>query len=467
VTNRKLTDALFFATVFSVSFEKLHWSVGGPDVNLPDILGTLFIVAWWLGRLGRRRRPLPKTEVALAGFLLVFLLVYLFGYYNLETAQAASQFLKGLVKYVLHYGFLLVGLVYVVRRSEAFYWRTLGVLMAGIAFNAAYGVLQLAVAQTGGNLDDIVLNPITGGASAINLYGVVNGTNVYRPNAMTGDPSHLGIVLLIPLLILLPMYLRMERSDPWRKRLAWLLPFLLLVELATLSRSGFLGLGVGALILLIPYRRRALSKDVWIPVAGMLGVLAVVAAVRWDYVKTVVESRVQTGDESTSTHFGIYDFIPQIIHQHPLFGLGLNNFAVYYQEITGRTNWGPHSFYVALFVETGLVGAAVFAAFIVYFFWRLGVGRRVGKALTEQGDPEAARVRPAAWGMTAALAGIMAANAFYLTMTFYYFYVFLMLIAALPIVFGKRVARNAGQVPSPATPAPAMAAPARSLPATS
>ena len=144
-----------------------------------------------------------------------------------------------------------------------------------------------------------MLNPITGGASAINLYGVVNGTNVYRPNAMTGDPSHLGIVLLIPLLVLLPMYLRMERTDPWRKRLARLLPFLLLVELATLSRSGFLGLGVGALILLIPYRRRALSKDVWVPVAGMLGVVAIVAVARWDYVKTVVQSRVQTGDQST------------------------------------------------------------------------------------------------------------------------------------------------------------------------
>ena len=42
----------------------------------------------------------------------------------------------------------------------------------------------------------------------------------------------------------------------------------------------------------------------------------------------------------------------------------------------------------------------------------------------------------------------MAANGFYLTMTFYYFYVFLMLIAALPIVFGKRVARNASAAPA-------------------
>src|SRR4051794_15287665 len=107
---------------------------------------------------------------------------------------------------------------------------------------------------------------------------------------MTGDPSHLGSVLLTPLLVPLPLYLRMARADPWRKRLQGPGPRLLLVELATLSRSGFLGLLVGALILLIPSRRRMLSRDVWLPVAGMLGVLLVVAVVRWDYIKTVVQS---------------------------------------------------------------------------------------------------------------------------------------------------------------------------------
>ena len=41
---------------------------------------------------------------------------------------------------------------------------------------------------------------------------------------------------------------------------------------------------------------------------------------------------------------------------HPLLGLGLNNFAVYYEFVTGRPDFGPHSFYVATMVETGLVG---------------------------------------------------------------------------------------------------------------
>jgi hypothetical protein len=40
--------------------------------------------------------------------------------------------------------------------------------------------------------------------------------------------------------------------------------------------------------------------------------------------------------------------------------------------------------------------------------------------------------------MTAALAGTMASNAFYLTMQFYYFYAFAALALAVPLVFRPR-----------------------------
>ena len=125
-----------------------------------------------------------------------------------------------------------------------------------------------------------------------------------------------------------------------------------------------------------------------------------------------------------------------MLSAHPLFGLGLNNFSVYYEFVTGRTNFGPHSFYVALLVETGVVGAALFAAFLWYLFRRLGRTRAIGRALAAARDPAAARVRPLAWGLTAALAGTIAANAFYLTMSFYYFFAFATIALAAPIVFG-------------------------------
>jgi len=159
---------------------------------------------------------------------------------------------------------------------------------------------------------------------------------------------------------------------------------------------------------------------------------------RRHFFDVVIRSRLQTGGRSTTAHFGVYDFIPQVLHQHPLFGLGFNNFSVYYEFVTGKTNWGPHSYYVALLVEGGVVGTALFAVFLWYLFARLGVARRLGRALAAAGDPLASRLRPLAWGMTAALVGTMAANVFYLTMSFLYFYVFAMLVLATPAVFSKQ-----------------------------
>jgi high-affinity K+ transport system ATPase subunit B len=51
---------------------------------------------------------------------------------------------------------------------------------------------------------------------------------------------------------------------------------------------------------------------------------------------------------------------------------------------------------------------------------------------------EGSRVRPLAYGMTAALVGTIAANFFYLTMQFYYFYAFIAFALALPVVFAGR-----------------------------
>ena len=145
----------------------------------------------------------------------------------------------------------------------------------------------------------------------------------------------------------------------------------------------------------------------------------------------MIASRLQTGGNSTSAHFAVYNFIPHVLHSNPLFGLGLNTFSVYYEFVTGKTNWGPHSYWVALIVETGLVGLILFVVFMRYVYYRLRAARILGRLLRD------GRVLPLAWGCTAALTGTIAANFFYLTMQFYYFYAFVALALALPVVFAR------------------------------
>ena len=229
---------LFFATVFTVTFAKLQWEVAG-TLSLSDVLTGVFLVALAGTRIGTGDRRLA-WGAAVAGALLPrpSSLVYLIGFFNLETEQALAQWAKGMVKFLLHFLFLVAGIAYLARRSARFYWTTLAVFLAGFVANAVYGIVQLGTAEVLGiNLDQSLLSPITGGASQINIYGAIEGESVFRPNALTGDPNHLGIELVIPLLVLTPLYLRLERGHRLRVPLALVLAFLLLVELATLSRS--------------------------------------------------------------------------------------------------------------------------------------------------------------------------------------------------------------------------------------
>jgi O-Antigen ligase len=429
-----LTPWLFLATVATVSFAKLQWEVAG-TLALSDVLTALFLVAFLLGRVERLDGRLTRTAAVALLFFVAFAIVYLLGFFNLGTSQALEQWGKGFVKFVLHFGFLVAGIALLARRSVRFYWYALAAFLGGIGLDAVYGVIQLALAEGGVNLDELLIEPITSRQTGINVFGAVGGTQeVFRPNALTGDPNHLGIELLIPLLVLTPLYLRLEAGHRLKTPLAIGLAFLLVVELATLSRSALLGLGCGALVLALPYRRHLRRPAFLVPLAAVAALVAAVIVVRLDFFLTVLRARTNTSRAAASPHFEVYSFVPDILQTNPFLGLGLNNFAVYYEFVTGRPDFGPHSFYVATIVETGVVGAALFAAFVLWLFRQLGSARRIGRALSVAGDPLAARLRPLAWGMTAALVATLVANVFYLTMTFYYFYVFATLAAALPMV---------------------------------
>ncbi len=439
-----VVDLFFFASVFTVTFAKLQWEFAA-SLSLSDILTALFLIAFAIHRLERFDGRLTRSAAVAFAFFLAFAAVYLLGFFNLETTQALTQWSKGMIKFVLHFLFLVAGLALLARRAERFYWTALGVFCIGIWANALYGLVQLAYAEVtgGGNLDEIFVHPITGGISNINLFGAVEGEGIYRPNALTGDPNHLGIELLIPLLVLLPIYLRLEKGHRLRAPLAAGLMFGLVMQLATLSRSGLLGLSCGMLVLLVPYRRTILSARFVVPLVGVAVILFALVERRSAFFSKVLETRLQTSGRGTDTHFLVYSFIPDVLAQHPLLGLGHNNFSVYYEFVTGRTNFGPHSFYVAIFVETGIIGAVLFAAFVVYLFRRTALTRRIGRRLAAAGDAVSARVRPLGWGLTAALVGTLVANVFYLTMSFYYFFVLALLAIAPPAVFARRLSPHA------------------------
>jgi O-antigen ligase len=245
-------------------------------------------------------------------------------------------------------------------------------------------------------------------------------------------------MLCVPILLLLPFALRAGVRSRHGLALTGLLAFFAGVEALTLSRSGLLGLFCGLLVLAWPLRRQLLQPRLVAPVVGAVGLLGLALASS-SYVRQVVRSRVTVSDNSAKIHFQFFDLVQPVLDAHPVFGLGLNTFSVYYEFLTGKTNWGPHSFYIALLDETGLVGACVFAAFVAWVGIRLAVILRASRALERHGDAEAGEWRALAIGLSAALAATLIANVFYLTMQFYYFYGLVLIIAAASAVAVERV----------------------------
>ncbi|HEU5404471.1 MAG TPA: hypothetical protein VFU52_00190, partial [Gaiellaceae bacterium] len=94
-TRERVVTGLFFASLFVATFEKVHWSVAG-QIGINDIATILFVLAY----VATERRPLPRTSAIVLGFFAVFALVYLAGFWNIDTQQGLTQFTKGMVKFV-------------------------------------------------------------------------------------------------------------------------------------------------------------------------------------------------------------------------------------------------------------------------------------------------------------------------------------------------------------------------------
>ena len=190
--------------------------------------------------ISRCRRP----AITLAGFMAVFAAVFLAGYYDLQDRAALTFWAEGqrLVDGALRVPDL--------RRRTHRPARPPAVPGGWIVVHrGAARELRLrrdAAGAPGGrgiNLDKLVVGPLTagqGGVGGINVYGQVRGSqNIYRVNALTGDPNHLGVMLCVPLLVFLPVLpaATAEAAGGW----AGCCFSCSVVQVLTLSRSGRTG----------------------------------------------------------------------------------------------------------------------------------------------------------------------------------------------------------------------------------
>ncbi len=212
------------------------------------------------------------------------------------------------------------------------------------------------------------------------------------------------------------------------------------MQVLTLSRSAALGDIVG-LAVLLPYVRHILPRTRTIVAAvGGFVVLVWVLDHTSHFIHTVISSRTNPSGEGVAVHFQFYQLVPPALDPNPLFGMGFNTFAVFYEFVTGKADFGPHSFWIATLVETGMVGLTVYLAYFGYV---------VLSALAMRRSQNEWAMRLGA-GMTAAIAATAAANFFYLTMQFGYFFAVVMLTVAGAVLYAPARAAEPGPETAPA-----------------
>ena len=95
--SQKTLDGLFLAAIATVTWEAMRFAAGPVDVTWSDILISLFLACVIVNRVLDRDSCLPRQAATLAGFMLVFLVVYLCGYFDLSTREALAFWTKGII----------------------------------------------------------------------------------------------------------------------------------------------------------------------------------------------------------------------------------------------------------------------------------------------------------------------------------------------------------------------------------
>ncbi len=256
------------------------------------------------------------------------------------------------------------------------------------------------------------------------------GEGVRRVLAVYGSPNNLALYLdrALPLVVALALFV-----DDKRRRIAYALiaVAIALCLYLTYSRGAWLGVVAGfAVISLLSGRRVRLA---------MIALLIVGAVVVIPFLQTErAQSLFQSGTGTGFFRVSVWESAVAMIRDHPVFGVGLDNFLYEYPKYIKPEAWRepnlshPHNIVLDFWVRLGILGVAALGWFVVDFY------RRGIQNWKEFQGTDRALVIGLMASMTAALVhGMIDAAYFYVDLAFVF-----MLTSGVMVQLGNSVIRN-------------------------
>ncbi len=331
------------------------------------LLGALvFLIIWRMFIYGDRAEGWKRTS-----FVFVLVAFWLF---SAVTAGDPTQGIIKFQKYAENSLFAFV-IVFFIQRPTSLRRVIWSLLAAGI-FTAGLTVFQ--------NLTSTFSSNYAGFAQW--EHSSTNGTTNHRAAGLYGNANAYAqsLIVLAPLAL---DRLWHERRTLFRWIAAFALTLCVLAVFFTYSRNGFVTL-VFALGFLIAVRR---------PNIMPLAITGILALFLLQFLPSTYSARLSTlfqftssnstsviSDQSFRGRMSENLAAWQMFRDNPLFGVGLDNFEVNYQDYSRkigldprRTARAPASFYLELLSEQGLIGTTVFISFLVMIFRSLWRARNI------------------------------------------------------------------------------------------
>lgn len=386
--NVKVNWYLSFFTVF-------------PEYLVLALAGLVGLVAWWT------RDAWPPER---RGQVLFAIWVFT-GLLSVPFAMSAS---KVLARVVL---LMVAGVTFFTTiatiRSRAELRRAVSLWEVVAALYAAFGIVQMIGLVAGFDTSLHFLQ----GISNPDIYEGVGAPvrrrigDVFRANSMFNDPNILAGFLAASMSAMFA--LRLHHAETGRRARAWAETLALVVMsvclLLTQSRSGFLALLAGVVVVL-GHRPGTLRRPgLWLALAGT-GAAMLMVSMALGVDPTLLPARfVGTGDTndlSNRQHLDVFMYGLDLIRRFPVFGVGLGNFGFFYGQerdpfyLKMMTHCAPLTY----FAESGIPGGLAFCA-----VWAFVVGR-VRRARPAPTDVLGRTLRVA---LFAAVVALLVSNVFY------------------------------------------------------
>ncbi len=279
-----------------------------------------------------------------------------------------------------------------------------------------------------------------GGFAVAEYMNIVGNTNDYRLSGPVGDPNFFAQVMVV--LALLGVERLVHEKKALLKILAgWAAAVSTLTVVFTFSRGATVALAIALMIFFWIYRLKP-AQLITVLVLGIVMML---------FVPSTYFERVLTITDLLPTNDGQINVRQDraiqgrasenltawlMFTQHPVMGVGLNNFASLYQDYTkslglapSATNRSPHNLYLEVAAETGMVGLVVFFIMIGLAFRSILYARN---KFREAGMEDYANMIT---GFAIAFGGYMLSAVFVHAAYPRYFYLLIGIAYALPVIF--------------------------------